>query len=154
MSSKQRRISIAQRIGSRLISRDDSNDTFASSQNSQNSRSKNYSAEESAALIRCAEKFYDIITKNSSRDKDKQIKQRAWESIKKSFDQYCKSQGIYVSKNSFFMSFRFEFCALCLNAFAFYVEMTLPCFYKSNKYIVFYRNVIVRLNHCNLNTGI
>lgn len=78
-------------------SQDESNDTFESSQNSQDSQNskskvKNYSAEESAA------KYHTVISKNSNRDKDKQEKQQAWEKIKSEFDQYCKSQGIYVSR--------------------------------------------------------
>lgn len=68
-------------------------------QNSQSGKlkAKNYSAEESAALIRCSAKYHTIISKNTNRDKDKQEKQQAWEKIKSEFDQYCKSQGIYVS---------------------------------------------------------
>lgn len=96
-----RRNSIAKKIYTPRNSQEDSNDTFASSQNSQDSqsgklRAKNYSAEESAALIRCSEKYYAIISKNSNRDKDKKEKQQAWQKIKNEFDQYCKSQGIYV----------------------------------------------------------
>lgn len=80
---------------------EDSNDTVLSSQNSQKSKSKgkNYSREEQAALIRCTEKFHGIISKNSSQDKDVAQKQLAWKRIKTSFDEYCKSQGIYVSSN-------------------------------------------------------
>lgn len=96
MSAKGRRKSVAQKIQSPRNSKND--ELLESSQDSQNkSRSKNYSAEESAALIRCSEKFHAIISKNSSRDKDKNEKQQAWEKIKSEFDQYCKSEGIYVS---------------------------------------------------------
>lgn len=53
---------------------------------------------------KCTEKYRAIIDINSNRDKDKQQKQLAWESVKNDFDQYCKSQGLYVSKK--FMSFK------------------------------------------------
>lgn len=81
----------------------DSNDTLLSSKNSQKSRNKgkNYSRDEQTALLRCTEEFHEIISKNSSHDKDVAQKQLAWEKIKESFDEYCKSQGIYVSSNSF-----------------------------------------------------
>lgn len=90
-----RRKSTAQQVQSQ---QDESNDTLASSQNSQDSqigklRAKNYSAEESAALIRCSEKYHANISK------DKTEKKVSWEKIKSEFDQYCKSQGIYVSGN-------------------------------------------------------
>lgn len=93
----------------------DSQDTQDSisneTQNSQKIKGKNYSREEQEALLRCSEKFHAIISKNSSHDKVTAQKQRAWENIKISFDEYCKSQGIYVSSNSFiFVSFNLEFC--------------------------------------------
>lgn len=77
----------------------ESQDSKASSQNSQNSKikTKNFSKEETAALYRCTEKFHAIINKNSNKESDKAARQRAWTSIKNSFDQYCKSQGIHVS---------------------------------------------------------
>lgn len=91
--------SIANKIQTPRNSQDESNDTFASSQGSQSGklRSKNYTVEESLALGRCTEKYHEIINKNTSSDKDKQAKIQAWQNIKKEFDQYCKSQGIYVS---------------------------------------------------------
>lgn len=93
------------------ISQDDSlNDVIENSQNSK-SRSKNYSADESATLIKCCDKYHAIISKNSSRDKDKKEKQLAWEKIKSDFDQYCQSQGIIVSK---ILSFSFSLDWLCI----------------------------------------
>lgn len=90
-----------QRLSQESQASQDSTDSLLSSQASQNSkgRAKNYSREESEALARCTEKFHTIISKNSSHDKDIAQKERAWENIKSSFDDYCKSQGIYVSSN-------------------------------------------------------
>lgn len=84
-----------QRLSQESQNSQDSIDT----QNSQNGKlkAKNYSKEEAIALERCTERFHAVISKNSNHDKDKEEKQRAWESIKISFDEYCKSQGIYVS---------------------------------------------------------
>lgn len=96
-----RRNTTALQIRSPPNSQDESNDTIIGSQDSQKLRAKNYSAEESAALIRCSEKYHAIISKNSNRDKDKKEKNQAWEKIKKDFDTYCKSQGIYVSTIEF-----------------------------------------------------
>lgn len=86
---------------------EDDLDTLENSQNSQNSklRSKNYSADESAALITCCERYHSIISKNSNRDKDKLEKKHAWEKIKKDFDKYCHCQGIHVSKKISFSGF-------------------------------------------------
>lgn len=99
-----RRKSTAQSLRFEKILQDESRDTFVSSQGSQDSqsgklRAKNYSAEESGALIRCTEKYHAIISKNSNRDKDKIEKNQAWEKIRNEFNQYCKSQGFYVSGN-------------------------------------------------------
>lgn len=88
--------SIAGEIQSPRNSPDVSSETVENSQNSK-IRSKNYSAEECEAIIKCCDKFHPIISKNSSRDKDKQEKQQAWEKIKRDFDDYCQSQGICVS---------------------------------------------------------
>lgn len=98
----KRRQSAANKIQSPRISRDET------SQSSQNSkfRAKNYSADECQALIKCCDKFHPIITKNSSRDKDKQEKQQAWETIKSDYDHYCKSQGIYVSIECHLFNFK------------------------------------------------
>lgn len=100
MSSKTRRASLAQKIQSTRNSQD-SSEALENSQNSLSGKpkSKNYSAEESKALIKCAEKFHTIISLNSSRDKDKKDKEKAWEKIKVDFHLYCKSQGIFVSCN-------------------------------------------------------
>lgn len=66
------------------------------------SRSKNFTEAESSALLSACDKFYNIINKNSNRDCDKKAKNNAWLRIKSGFDQYCKSEGVYVSKNSLF----------------------------------------------------
>lgn len=109
MAARGRKKSTASNIQIQRLSQDsqdsqgtqNSNDTLLSSQNSQNSKikTKNYSQAEQEALSRCTEKFHAIISKNSNHDKDKAEKQRAWENIKISFDNYCKSEGIYVSLN-------------------------------------------------------
>lgn len=104
MSTRGRRSSVAKKIKPPRNSQEDSNQPFENSQNSQDSvnnkrvKSKNYSADESAAIIKCTEKLHSIININSNRDKDKQEKQLAWKGIKNDFDQYCKSQGFYVSE--------------------------------------------------------
>lgn len=79
---------------------DDSTEGIANSQSSEKNklRSKNYSADESAALIKCCEKYHSIISKNSNRDKERHEKNQAWEKIKTDFDEYCRCQGIRVSK--------------------------------------------------------
>lgn len=99
MSTRKRKPSIASRIQSPRNSQDDSTEL----ENSQGtkSRAKNYSAEESAALIRICDKYHVIINKNSSSDKDKQQKQKAWQSVKTEFDIYCRAEAIYVSLNFF-----------------------------------------------------
>lgn len=43
----------------------------------QNTRKKNYSSDECAALIKCSERFHGIINKNSNNEKDKKDKERA-----------------------------------------------------------------------------
>lgn len=117
-----RRNSTAQKIQTPRNSQDDTNDTFASSQNSQGQklRARNYTAEESEALIRCSEKYHAIISKNTGRDKDKKEKIQAWNKIKSDFDQYCQSQGIYVSTVGFpHISFDFRLSVFCVeNLFA------------------------------------
>lgn len=62
-------------------------------------RAKNFSEAECKVLLSACDKFHGIINKNSSRDKDKKAKSVAWAKIKAGFDGYCKSEGIYVSKN-------------------------------------------------------
>lgn len=98
MSRRKRAKPIAKDIQSSQNSQDDSTEPLENSQNSK-SRSKNYSADESAALIKCCDVFHAIINKNSNHDKDKKQKEAAWQQIKSNFIEYCKSQGIYVSKN-------------------------------------------------------
>lgn len=97
--ASQRRKSVAKKVALPRISHDE---TSQSSQNSK-TRAKNYSAEECQALIKCCDKFHTIITKNSNSDKDKQEKQQVWDKIKNDFDEYCKSQGIYVSSIKLFV---------------------------------------------------
>lgn len=62
-------------------------------------RSKNFTENENKVLISACDKFHEIINKNSSSDADKLAKNKAWANIKNGFDVYCKSQGIFVSKN-------------------------------------------------------
>lgn len=62
-------------------------------------RSKNFSEEESKVLLSACDKFHSVINKNSNRDVDKIAKVKAWEKIKQGFDNYCRAEGIYVSKN-------------------------------------------------------
>lgn len=97
MSKRNRSKSTVNETRSTRISQDDSTDALENSQNSK-TRSKNYSADESAALVKCCDKYHVIISKNSSRDKDKREKQQTWLKIKSDFDEYCQSQGIIVSK--------------------------------------------------------
>lgn len=94
MSSNKGKNSATKKIQTPRNSQDD---TSQCSQKSK-SRAKNYSAEECEALIKCCEKFHSVITLNSSRDTDKTEKKAAWKLIKRDFNEYCKSQGIYVSK--------------------------------------------------------
>lgn len=65
-------------------------------------RTKNYTVEESRAIIRCCLKHHEIIDKNSKTDKDKSAKVSTWKQIKRDFDVYCKSNGIFVSSLIFF----------------------------------------------------
>lgn len=69
------------------------------SQQTNKSRSKNFSDAECNVLLSACDKFYTIINKNSNRDNDKKAKTVAWSKIKMGFDQYCKSQGVFVSRN-------------------------------------------------------
>lgn len=114
MSARKRSKSTAKETQSLRNSQDDSNDVLENSQNSK-TRSKNYSADESAALIKCCDKYHAIISKNSNRDKDKKEKQLAWHKIKSDFDQYCQFQGIIVSKIlSFFFITGYVLYDICL----------------------------------------
>lgn len=61
-------------------------------------RSKNFTEAECNVLLSACDKFYNVINKNSNRDKDKKAKIAAWSQIKAGFDAYCKSEGIYVSE--------------------------------------------------------
>lgn len=78
--------------------------TRLQSQNTEKSknRTKNYTLEESRAIIRCCLKYHEIIDKNSKTDKDKSAKVSTWKQIKRDFDVYCKSNGIFVSSINFF----------------------------------------------------
>lgn len=67
------------------------------SQKSQRKRSKNYSKDESEALMRICQGYHAIISKNSNRDADIKAKAEAWRSIKTDYDDHFKSQGIQVS---------------------------------------------------------
>lgn len=71
-------------------------------------RAKNYSAEESAALIRVCDKFHVIISLNSHTDQDRKEKEKAWNTIKRDFVEYCSSQGIEVSENLCLIPFQFK----------------------------------------------
>lgn len=62
-------------------------------------RSKNFTEPENEVLLSACDKFHSIINKNTNRDVDKTEKSNAWKKIKQGFDNYCKVQGIYVSKN-------------------------------------------------------
>ena len=99
MNTRQSRKSIASEI--QQTSQDELNDLSESSPagNSKTgkTRAKNYSADESAALVKVCDKFHAIISTNTHTDKDKQEKQEAWRKIKSDFDQYCQTQGIPVS---------------------------------------------------------
>lgn len=78
-------------------------------------RSKNFSPEESEVLLSACDKFYEVINKNSNRDVDKKAKTNAWSKIKCGFDKYCKSQGIYVSKNLLLVKFSHFQCHSCVH---------------------------------------
>lgn len=69
-------------------------------------RSKNFTEAECKVLLSASDKFYSIINRNSNRDKDRKAKVSAWIQIKRSFDTYCKSTGIYVSENRLFFFHR------------------------------------------------
>lgn len=105
MPSNKRKISTAARVPKSRQNSQKSYQSIEKSQNSQKSktrpRAKNYTAEESRAIVKCCEKYKLIINKNSSSQSDTQQKERAWEIIKKDFDAYCKSQGFYVSRKFF-----------------------------------------------------
>lgn len=77
-------------------------------QKASKNRSKNFTEAECNVLLSASDKFYTIINKNSNRDNDKKAKVSAWSQIKRGFDAYCKSTGIYVSDNCLF------FCSLSL----------------------------------------
>lgn len=81
-----------------IVSEENPQDNFDSSQNTQKTRAKNYSVEESEALVKCCDKYFTIIKLNSNSDKQKQQKRAAWDAIKREFDTYLKSQGFYVSE--------------------------------------------------------
>lgn len=121
----------ANKIQTPRNSQDDSNDTFTGSQDSQSGRSKakNYTLDECLALGRCTAKYHEIISKNSSLDKDKNAKQKAWERLKSDFDQYCKSQGIYVSAVWFFLA-RFD-------VFVFKIRLLYEYFHSIYNYASF-----------------
>lgn len=118
MSRRGRSGSVAQKIQSPRTSQDDTlensqHSNFSqNSENSKRAKAKNYSADESAAIIRCTDKFCSIINLNSNRDKDKQQKQSAWKIIKHDFDVYCKSQGFYVSEQFLLIEMKKKFVLL------------------------------------------
>lgn len=60
-------------------------------------RAKNYSKIESDSLLKICDEFHLVINRNSNRDVDKQEKVKAWQKIKKRLDEFCQSEGIYVS---------------------------------------------------------
>lgn len=62
------------------------------------SRSKNFTDKEITVLLSACDKFYSVINKNSNREVDKMAKASSWLKIKTGFDNYCKTQGCYVSK--------------------------------------------------------
>lgn len=64
---------------------------------SKRNRSKNYTKEETDMLVKVCADFHGIISKNSSSDADKKIKDKTWETIKQRFDARCKAEAIYVS---------------------------------------------------------
>lgn len=68
-----------------------------SSQTSDRKRSKNYSKDETNALMKICQGYHGIISKNSNSKADKTAKANAWKSIKANFDKYFISQGIQVS---------------------------------------------------------
>lgn len=100
MSAKK--ITLSKRRSIRNFSQDSFGALSQNSEKGKSNRTKNYSAEECSALITCCDKFHVIINLNSSRDKDKNEKALAWKQIKRDFDMYCKSNGIFVSMHLYY----------------------------------------------------
>lgn len=69
----------------------------SSQENSKRNRAKKYTKEENDLLVKVCARFNGIINKNSSSDADKKVKVKTWESIKRTFDACCRTEGIYVS---------------------------------------------------------
>lgn len=109
MPPNKRKISTDKRVPKSSQNSQKSYQSIEKPQNSQKSktrpRAKNYTGEESRAIVKCCEKYKLIINKNSSSQSDIHQKERAWEAIKNDFDRYCKSQGFYVSRKFFFIKF-------------------------------------------------
>lgn len=67
-----------------------------STQATHRNRAKKYTTAESEALLKICNEFHGIINKNSNRDADRKNKDKAWATIKRTFDTTCKSQAIFV----------------------------------------------------------
>lgn len=67
------------------------------SNGSQRGRAKRYSKDEVEMLLKICADYHGILSKNSNSDADKKTKAKAWEKIKRTFDERCRSEAIYVN---------------------------------------------------------
>lgn len=63
------------------------------------SRAKKYTQLECDTLLRTCNHFHAILNMNSSRDSDRTKKVNTWKTIKRQFDERCRTEGIFVSFN-------------------------------------------------------
>lgn len=115
--------------------------TTTSKSTATKTRSKNFSEEESRVLLSACDRHHNIINKNSNRSTDKLAKVKAWAQIKNGFDNYCRTQGIYVCKNLFRL---YQYIQL------FIMFSMIECIWTN--FFTIHRLAIDQLSNCKTNT--